>query len=85
MPACPYLSMSWYKNTNCLFHISIELLLMFLIQKNLSSNIERRQKLEMLQTKGKMKNNYLYRCYYIHFKYSFCFIVCWIRQDDKGT
>ena len=28
------------------------------------------------ETKEKMKNNYLYRCYYIHSKDSFLFIVC---------
>ena len=56
MPACPYLSISWNKNTNCLFHISIELLLMFLIQNNLSSNIERKQKLEMLKIWNQREN-----------------------------
>ena len=36
MPACPYLSISWYKNTIHTVHILIELYLMFLIQKSLS-------------------------------------------------
>ena len=31
------------------------------------------------KTIEKMKNNYLYRCYYIHFKDSFIFIVCSIQ------
>ena len=38
-PACSYLSTSRYKNTNHTLHISIELLLMFLIQKSLSSQL----------------------------------------------
>ena len=87
MFACPYLSISRYKNTNRTFHISIELLLMFLIQKSLSSifsqqysqmllNEDENLKCLKSETKEKMKNNYLYRCYYIHSKDSFLFIVC---------
>ena len=87
MPACPYLSISRYKNTNRTFHISIELLLMFLIQKSLNSEqysqvlLNKDENLKHLksETKEKMKNNYLYRCYYIHSKDSFLFIVCWIQ------
>ena len=96
MPACPYLSISWYKNTNHTFHISIELLLMFLIWKSLSFifsqqysqvllNEDENLKCLKSETKEKMKNNYLYRCYCIHSKDSFLFSVCWIQQDDKRT
>ena len=58
MSACPYLSISRYKNANRTFHISVELLLMFLIEKKLQLNIltaifsgttEQRQKLKMLE------------------------------------
>ena len=74
--ACPYLPISRYKNTNHTFRISIELLLMFLIWKSLSfifsqqysqvlSNEDENLKCE---TKEKMENNYLYRCYYIYSK-----------------
>ena len=87
MPACPHLSISWYKKTNRTFHISIELLL---IQKSLSLifsqqysqvllNEDENLKCLKSETKEKMKNNYLYRCYYIHSKDSFLFIVCWIQ------
>ena len=31
------------------------------------------------ETKEKMKNNYLDKCYYINLKDSFLFIVCWIQ------
>ena len=90
MFACPYLSISRYKNTNRTFHISIELLLMFLIQKSLSLIFSKQHSQLLLnedenlkclksETKEKMKNNYLYRCYYIHSKDSFLFIVCWIQ------
>ena len=56
IPACPYLLISRYKNRNHIFHISIELLLMFLIWKFklhilreiFSGASERRRKLEML-------------------------------------
>ena len=94
MPACPYLSISRYKNTNHKFHISIELLLMFLIQKSLSLIFSKQHSQLLLnedenlkclksETKEKMKNNYLYRCYYIYSKDSFLFIICWIQQDDS--
>ena len=94
MPACPYLPISRYKNTNHKFHISIELLLMFLIQKSLSLifskqycqvllNEDENLKCLKSETKEKMKNNYLYRCYYIYSKDSFLFIVCWIQQGDS--
>ena len=64
MPACPYLSTSGYKNANHTFHISIVLLLMFLIWKNLSlifSTIfsgasERRRKREMLEIWNQREN-----------------------------
>ena len=58
MSACPYLSISRYKNANRTFHISVELLLMFLIEKKFQLNIltaifsgttEQRQKLKMLE------------------------------------
>ena len=90
MPACPYISISQYKTTNCTFQISIELLLKLLIQKSLSLifsqqysqvllNEDENLKCLKSETKEKMKNNYLYRCYYIHSKDSFLFIVCWIQ------
>ena len=90
MSACPYLSISRYKNANRTFHISTELLLMFLIQNSLSLifsqqysqvllNEDENLKYFKSETKEKMKNNYLYRCYYIHSKDSFLFIVCWIQ------
>ena len=76
MPACPYLSISWYKTTNCTFQISIELLLKLLIQKSLSLifsqqysqvllNEDENLKCLKFVTKQKMKHSYLYRCYYI--------------------
>ena len=58
MPACPYLSMSRYKNTNHTFLISIEILLIVFDIKEFKINIltakfsgatERRRKLEMLE------------------------------------
>ena len=72
MPACPYLSICRHKNTNRTFYISIEILLMFLIQKSLSLvfsqqysqvllNEEENLKCLKSETKEKMKNNYLYR------------------------
>ena len=91
IPACRYLSISRYKNnTNHAFHISIELLLMFLIQKSLSlifsyqysqvlMNEDENLKCLKSEIKETMKSNYLYRCYYIHSKDSFLFIVCWIQ------
>ena len=90
MAACPYLSISRCKNTNHIFDISIKLLLMFLIQKCLSLIFSQQYSQVLLnedgnlkclksETKEKMKNNYLYRCYYIHSKDSFLFIVCCIR------
>ena len=90
MPACPYLSISRYKNTNHIFHISIELLLMFSLQKSLSlifsqqysqvlPSEDKNFKCLKSETKEKMKNNHLYRCYYIHSKDSLLFNVCWIR------
>ena len=36
MSVCLYLSISRYKKTNLTFHVSIELLLMFVIQESLS-------------------------------------------------
>ena len=52
MSACSYLSISRYKNTDHIFLISLELLLMFLIQKSLSlifsGATDRRLKLETL-------------------------------------
>ena len=74
IPACPYLSISRYKNTNQTFQISIELLLMFLIWKSLSFifsqqysqvllNEDENLKCLKSETKEKMKNNYLYWCY----------------------
>ena len=64
MPACPYLSISWYKTTNCTFQISIELLLKFLIQKSLSLIFSQQYSQVLLnederETKEKMKNNYI--------------------------
>ena len=83
----PYLSISQYKNTNRTFHTSIELLLMFLILKSLNLifsqqysqvllNEDENLKCLKSETKEKMKNNYLYWCYYIHSKDSFLFIAC---------
>ena len=89
MPTCPYLSISWYKYTNRTFHISVELLLMFLIQKSLSLIFSQQYSQVLLnederETKEKMKNNCLYQCYYIHSKDPFLFIVCWMQKDDKS-
>ena len=86
MSACPYLSKSWYKNTNYIFLISNELLLMFLIQKSLSLIFSKQFSQVLLnedeilkclesETKEKIKNNYLYRLYYIHSKVSFLFFA----------
>ena len=71
MSTCPYLSIYRYKKTNRRFHISIELLLMFLIQKNLSLIFSQQYSQVLLnedenlnrlksETKEKVKNNYLY-------------------------
>ena len=90
MSACLYLSISWHKNANRKLHISIELLLMFLIEKSLSLIFSQQfsqvllsedENLKCLkfETKERMKNNYLYRCYYIHSEDSFLFIVCRIQ------
>ena len=90
MSACLYLSISRYKNTNRIFHISIELLMMFLIQESSSLILSKQYSQVLLnkdkhlkclksETKEKMKNNYLCRYYYIHSKDSFLFIVWWIR------
>ena len=90
MSTCLHLSISRYKNANRIFHISIELLIMFLIQESLSLifskqysqvllNKDKHLKCLKSETKEKMKNNYLYRYYYIHSKDSFLFIVWWIR------
>ena len=88
IPACLYLSISRYKNTIHTFHISIELLLMFLIWKSLCfifsqqySQVLLNENLKCLKSeaKEKMKNNYLYRCYYVHSKDSFLFIACRIQ------
>ena len=91
MSACPYLLISQYKNTNRTFHISIELLLMFLIQKSLGLTFSQQYSQVLLnedknwkclksETKEKMKNNYLYWCYYIHSKDSFLLTIG--RQKD---
>ena len=97
IPACPYLSISRYKNTNHTFRISIELFLMFLISKSLSfifsqqysqvllKTKDKNMKCLKSETKEKIKNNYLYRCYYLHSKDSFLFIVCWVQKEDKRT
>ena len=84
MSTFPYLSTSGYnKNTNHTFHISVELLLRFLIYSQqyylVLLNEDENLKCLKSKTKEKMKNNYLYRCYYIHSKDSFRFIVCWIQ------
>ena len=90
MSACLYLSISWYKNANRKLHISIELLLMFLIEKSLSLIFSQQfsqvllsedENLKCLkfETKERMKNNHLYRCYYMHSEDSFLFIVCRIQ------
>ena len=86
MSACPCLSKSWYKNTNHPLHISTELLLMFLMQKSVSLIFSQQFSQVLLsedknlkclksETKERMKNNYLIRCYYIHSKESFLFIA----------
>ena len=70
MPACPYLSTSGYKNPYHTFHISIELLLMFLIYKSLNLifshqyfqvllsevMLEMLEKLEMLEISNQREN-----------------------------
>ena len=77
---------TWHDNTIQ----SIELLLMVLVEK-ISSLLFSQQYSQVLlnedksltclkfETNEKMKNNYLYQCYYIHSEDSFLFIVCWIQ------